>query len=132
MVADSVRIIARPHPLRSEKYTCEAPAGMPLAELLPSAPDTVHAQVNGQPWPRARWHEPLPEGVVNVYTVPQGDAGRMIGMIVIAVAAAYTGGAAASWAANAGYGAVGQGAAYAAASTITAIPGPLTVNLECC
>ena len=91
----SVEIIAHPHPLRSDIYRATAPVGATLADLLGDAPPAVHAQVNGEIWPRSRWHEPLPPGIVNVYAVPQGDAWRLLGMIAIAVAAAYTGGLAA-------------------------------------
>lgn len=70
--SDQVQIIAKPHPLRTDTYTCTTRAGCMLAELLEDTPETVHVQVNGEHWPRSRWHEPLPPGIVNVYAVPQG------------------------------------------------------------
>src|SRR5690606_3447128 len=96
--SDQVQIIAKPHPLRTDTYTCTTRAGCMLAELLEDTPETVHVQVNGEHWPRSRWHEPLPPGIVNVYAVPQGENGlRIVAMIAIAAVAAYTGGAAATW-----------------------------------
>lgn len=86
----SVEIIAQPHPLRSDAYRATAPVGATLADLLGDAPPAVHAQVNGEIWPRERWHEPLPPGIVNVYAVPQGsDAMRLVAMIAVAAAAPY-------------------------------------------
>jgi len=127
----SVEIIAQPHPLRSDAYRTTAPVGATLADLLGDAPPAVHAQVNGEIWPRERWHEPLPPGIVNVYAVPQGDAGRLLGMIVIAVAAAYTGGAAAAWASSAtGLGLSSSAAAAfgAGVSAAITVAGSLALN----
>lgn len=129
MKADTVTLVGRPHPLRSESYTCELKPGTTLAEFLPDAPDTVYAQVNGEPWPRERWGEPLPAGLVNLYAVPHGDnALRSIAMIAVAVAAAATG----QWAvAAAGVEGLAATATYAAASAAVAAPGSLALNLEC-
>lgn len=85
-------LIARPHPLRSDAYRVEVPAGATLDTLLGDVQGTVHAQVNGDPWPRERWGEALPEGIVSVYSTPQDDALRFVAQIAVVAAASWVAG----------------------------------------
>lgn len=121
-----VELVAKPHPLRADTYTCQLDAGATLLDLVGEQPLTVHAQVNGAPWPRARWAEPLPDGLVTLYTVPQGDdLGRIALMIGVAIAAAYTGGLAAGALGLTGNTAI---AVQAGVSAIVSVAGSLAVN----
>lgn len=125
----SVEIVAKPHPLRSETYRAVVPAGALLSGLLDGVPDTVYAQVNGEPWERERWNEPLPAGVVNLFVSPHGsDALRVVAMIGVAIAAAYTGGAAGGLAGSLGFGAGAQAAFTVGASVAVTVAGSLAVN----
>lgn len=124
----SVEIVAKPHPLRSETYRVAVPAGTVLVDLLLGAPETVYAQVNGEPWERERWSEPLPAGVVNLFASPHGsDALRMVTLVAIAVAAAYTGGAAAG-AMGFASGTVGYGIASGVVAAGVTVAGSLAMN----
>lgn len=80
-------LIAKPHPLRSDAYRTEVPAGVSLRTILGDVQGTVHAQVDGDPWPLERWDEPLPEGLINVYLTPQDDAIRVVTLIAVSLAA---------------------------------------------
>lgn len=80
-------LIAKPHPLRSDAYRTEVPAGVSLRAILGDVQGTVHAQVDGDPWPLERWDEPLPEGLINVYMTPQDDAIRVVTLIAVSLAA---------------------------------------------
>ncbi|MFP1683330.1 host specificity factor TipJ family phage tail protein [Alloalcanivorax sp. C16-1] len=121
-----VELVAKPHPLRADTYTCQLDEGATLLDLVGEQPLTVHAQVNGTPWPRARWAEPLPDGLVTLYTVPQGDdLGRIALMIGVAIAAAYTGGLAAGALGLTGNTAI---AVQAGVSAIVSVAGSLAVN----
>lgn len=80
-------LIAKPHPLRSDAYRTEVPAGVSLRSILGDVQGTVHAQVDGDPWPLERWDEPLPEGLINVYMTPQDDAIRVVTLIAVSLAA---------------------------------------------
>src|SRR5690625_2724243 len=125
----SVEIVAKPHPLRSETYRVAVPVGTFLSDLLVGVPVTVNAQVNGEPWGRDRWSEPLPAGVVNLFVSPHGsDSLRVVAMIGVAIAAAYTGGAAGGLAGSLGFGAGAQAAFTVGASVAVTVAGSLAVN----
>lgn len=89
-------IVARTHPLRNDLYSAELADGATLLDTFGDLPEIVKAQVDGEGWERDRWGEVLPaDGIVTLYATPEnGDIGRMIAMVAVAVVAAYTGGVA--------------------------------------
>ncbi|MDN3525626.1 host specificity factor TipJ family phage tail protein [Halomonas sabkhae] len=122
-------IVAHPSPVRSDLYTAEIPDGTSLASVLGDVPESVRAQIDGEAIPRERWEEPLPaDAQVLITATPEDDGiGRALAMVAIAVAAAYTGGAAAG-AAGFAQGTAGYAAVSAATSAAVTMAGSLAVN----
>lgn len=116
-----ITIVARPHPLRNDVYSAELADGTTLLDTFGDLPDTVKAQVDGEVWERDRWGDALPaDSIVTLYATPEnGDIGRMIAMVAVAVVAAYTGGAALT--------AYGPAAGAAAGAAVT-VAGNLAIN----
>lgn len=122
-------IIARPHPLRTDCYSANVADGATLYGLLGDMPESVLSQVDGEVWGRDRWGEPLPaDALVTLYSTPEGDVGRAVAMIAVAVLAAYTGGGAAVLASNAGWSAAAAGAVKAGVAAAVTLAGSLAVN----
>lgn len=125
----SVELIAKPHPLRSDLYTCELEPGRTIADAVGEHPGHVCALVNGEPWGVERWNDPLPAGCqVNVIAVPQDDeVMRVVATIAVTVAAVFTGGLAAG-----AMGLVKGTFAYTAVSAgvgaVVSVAGSLAVN----
>ncbi|MDL4860819.1 host specificity factor TipJ family phage tail protein [Halomonas elongata] len=122
-------IVARPSPVRNDLYTAEIPDGTSLSVVLGDMPENVRAQIDGEVLPRGRWAEPLPaDAQVLITGTPEDDGiGRAIAMIAVAVASAYTGGAAAA-AMGFTKGTAAFAAASAATSAAVTVAGTLAVN----
>jgi hypothetical protein len=92
-----------------------------ISDLAPAHGRPVVCCINGDFIARADWWQPVRSGdlVVFAEVAQGGNTGRLLGMLVVAVAAAYTGGlvGAAAW------GGAGWGAAAAAAVSVTAAAG---------
>lgn len=134
---------AVPHPLRTERYTMPILPGTTLDLLVTGLnkeyniaselTSKINIVLNGKIVPEEHWSTTVlkESDTVEYRALPRGGStGRLLLTLAVVVAAAYTGGLAASAAGYTGTGAMtlGQTAAYAAAATATTIVGGSIVN----
>lgn len=70
----SLTIVAKPHPLQSERVFCQAAAGQTIAQLLGDAAHSCEVTVGGHPVPRELWSKVRPKAgqMLHVTVYPQG------------------------------------------------------------
>lgn len=92
-----------------------------INDLAPTHGRAATCCINGQYIGRADWWQPVREGDIVVFgeIAGGGDTGRLLATLVVAVASAYTGGAAATATGSAGWGAFASAATPAIGAALT-------------
>lgn len=89
----AVTILAKPHPLRSDVFTCVLPVGGTIAEMVgENVDEAIEVSISGEFIPRDMWDRIKPKDGTAILVVryPKGDtAKKIVGIVLLLVIAYY-------------------------------------------
>ena len=92
-LATPIKVIASPHPFKTETYEAEAPAGWTITEILDAEDGNFEVFVNGEHIAQSLWAgaRPEPGSIVNIRAVPGKGLFRALLLLAVVAFAAWAG-----------------------------------------